>query len=238
MARPDTLVPGNCYFSMGYYDNDLLLPTIDTLVYVGQGEDEDHERMWLFKEPDVPADSGEAGASPEPPPLVGFTDRQLHEIVDIEGLLQKLRAVACDHPLKPIAKTDAAPATDEELGSLPGEVERFLNDPECLGLTMTIRFTADWLSLSRREAGFDMCFSTHPRLDPDEDSKILSLFAGIGLHPVADYFYDRGRTRSLQFPLPQEPEAIAQICRRVLAEVYSVRRGDVIDYHRLRKSDA
>lgn len=37
MARPETLIPGNCYFSVGFYDNDLVLPMIDTLVYVGQG---------------------------------------------------------------------------------------------------------------------------------------------------------------------------------------------------------
>ena len=22
MARPETLIPGNCYFSVGFYDND------------------------------------------------------------------------------------------------------------------------------------------------------------------------------------------------------------------------
>lgn len=26
MARPETLVPGNCYFSVDYYDTDLMLP--------------------------------------------------------------------------------------------------------------------------------------------------------------------------------------------------------------------
>jgi hypothetical protein len=42
MARPESLVVGNCYFSIGFYDQDLLLPTIDTLVYVGQEDDEVH----------------------------------------------------------------------------------------------------------------------------------------------------------------------------------------------------
>ena len=31
MARPETLVAGNCYFLVGFYDPDLLLPMIDTL---------------------------------------------------------------------------------------------------------------------------------------------------------------------------------------------------------------
>ena len=25
MARPETLIPGNCYFSVHFYDNDLVL---------------------------------------------------------------------------------------------------------------------------------------------------------------------------------------------------------------------
>ncbi len=52
MARPETLIPGNCYFSVHFYDNDLVLPMIDTLVYVGQETDQDEGRLWLFKEPE------------------------------------------------------------------------------------------------------------------------------------------------------------------------------------------
>ena len=45
MARPETLVPGNCYFSVGYYDSDLLLPMIETLVYVGQENHQEEGRL-------------------------------------------------------------------------------------------------------------------------------------------------------------------------------------------------
>jgi gallate dioxygenase len=41
----------------------------------------------------------------------------------------------------------------------------------------------------------------------------------------------------LQFPIPSEQDAIFQLCRRVLTEVYSMNRGDHIDFHFLRKSD-
>ena len=54
---------------------------------------------------------------------------------------------------------------------------------------------------------------------------------------MVDYFCDRGRTRVLQFQMPQERYSIVELCRRVLTEVYSVRRGDVLDYRPLRKSD-
>ena len=237
MARPETLIPGNCYFSVGFYDSDLLLPMIDTLVYVGQENDQEEGRLWLFKEPESPPSPDEQDVIPEPPALIGFSDKQLHEIVDFDGLMQRLREIAADHPLKPIPQPAAEPATDEDFESVPREVGRFLNDPECVSLTMTIRFTDDGLSLGRREGGYEMGFFPHPRRDPDEAGKVLSLFAGIGVQPHVDYFANGGRTRVLEFSIPSEHESIVDLCKRVLAEVYSMRRGDVLDYHPLKRAD-
>src|SRR2546426_9552834 len=175
MARPETLIPGNCYFSVGFYDNDLVLPMIDTLVYVGQETDQDEGRVWLFKEPERPSSLDEQDPSSEPPALIAFSDSQLHEIVDFDGLMQRLREIAVDHPLKPVAQTLEEPATVEDFHTLSVEVARFLDDAECVSVTMTIRFTDDGLSLGRREGGYDMDFFAHPRRNPDDDSRILSL---------------------------------------------------------------
>lgn len=164
MARPETLLPGNCYFSLNFYDNDLVLPRIDTLVYVGQ-------------------------------------------------------------------------ETDEDFHTLSADVAKFIKSAECLSLTMAIRFTDDALALGRREGGYDMGFFAHPRRHPGEASRVLSLFAGIGVKPLVDYVCDRGRTRVLQFPVPGERDAIVALCKRVFVELYSMRRGDVLDYHFLRTSD-
>lgn len=237
MARPEALIPGNCYFSVHFYDNDLLLPMIDTLVYVGQEIERDEGRLWLFKEPDSPPSPDEQEGESEPPALIGFSDRQLHEIVDFDGLMQRLREIAADHPLKPVSQPAAEPASDEEFESVSGEVARFLNDPECVSLTMTIRFTDYGLSIGRRDAGYGMGFFPHPRRDPDEAGKLLSLFAGIGVQPHVDYLANGGRTRVLKFATPSEHESIVGLCKRVLAEVYSMRRGDALDYHPLRKAD-
>ena len=70
--------------------------------------------------------------------------------------MHTLREAAADHPLKPIRQTAVEPATDRNFGSIPGEVARFLNDPEGVSLAMTILFTADGLSLGRREVGYEM----------------------------------------------------------------------------------
>ena len=237
MARPETLIPGNCYFSVEFYDNDLVMPMIDTLVYVGQNDDPDQGRMWLFKEPGSVPSSEQDGASDDGPTFIAFSDKQLHEIVDFSGLIQRIREIAAEHPLQPVPDVAAEPATVDDFDTLEPQIAKFLNGSEFVGLTIAIRFTDHGLSVGRREGGFDMGFFAHPRHDPDEGSRILSLFSSIGIQPLVDNLCDRGRMRVLQFPIPSEQDAIFQLCRRVLTEVYSMRRGDHIDFHFLRKSD-
>ena len=236
MARPETLVAGNCYFSIAFYDDDLVLPMIDTLVYVGQTDDPHHGRTWLFKEPDAPHGTEPDGTSNESAALIAFSDGQLHGIVEFSGLIQRIREIAADHPLQPIPHIAAEPPAADDFESLGPEIAKFLNNPDYESLTMTIRFTDDGLSLGRKDGAYQMHFVSHPRHDPDEDSRILSLFASIRVNPLVDYVCDRGRTRVLQFPIRSERDAIDQLCRRVLTEVYSMRRGDDLDYHFLRKS--
>jgi hypothetical protein len=174
MARPETLIPGNCYFSVGFYDNDLVLPMIDTLVYVGQEADQDEGRLWLFKEPESPPSPDEHDPSSEPAALIGFSDRQLHGIVDFDGLMQILSA----------------------------EVAKFLNDAECASVTMTIRFTDDGLSLGRREGGYEMVFFAHPRHDPHEAFKSLTLQTVRRCAAGASSWRDARRTRRRHFVPP------------------------------------
>jgi hypothetical protein len=176
-ARPETLIPGNCYFSLGYYDNDLVLPMVETLVYVGQEHYAEHGRTWLFKEPDSPPIPNE---ETEPPPLTAFTDRELHRIVDIEGLIRLLRELAADHPLKSLPQANVEPPTSEDFDAVVEEVTRFPETPEYNALTMVIQFTDDGLSLARREGGIEMQLDAHRRRHPGEDARILSLFAALG----------------------------------------------------------
>jgi hypothetical protein len=237
MARPETLVPGNCYFSVGFFDSKLLVPMIETLVYVGQEDHPEEGRLWLFTEPESPPDPDELNGAPESTALIVISDRDLHEITDFDGLMQRLREISADHPLRQNSQPAAEPATDEDVAPISGEVARFLSDPECVGLTMTIRYTGAGLSLGRREGELEMSFFPRPRRDPGVAAGLLSLFAGIGVQPHDDYFANGGRTRVLAFTIPNAHEAIVDLCKRVLTEVYSMRHGDVLDYHPLRKAD-
>ena len=136
-----------------------------------------------------------------------------------------------------MALTAEEPAAVEDFDMLSPEVARFLADAECVSMTVMIRFTDDALSLGRREGGYKMGFFAHPRHDPHEAAKILTLFAGIGVQPHVDYLCDRGRTRVLEFAIPSAQESIVDLCRRVLVDVYTMRRGDVLEYHPLKKAD-
>ena len=63
------LIPGNYYFYVNFYDNELTLPNIGTLVDFGREDTTDHGRLWLFKEPESPPspdEEAEDQASSEP----------------------------------------------------------------------------------------------------------------------------------------------------------------------------
>lgn len=235
MARPETLVPGNCYFRVGCYDKDLLLPFVETLVYVRESVDpETGGHGWLFKEPDSDVPDGE---EPRPGDYWFVADADLHSILDFDGLARQLREIASRHPVHPLPVVAVEPPTDREFEPIPGAVERALGDPECISVTMTIRFTDDGFSVGREPDGCRMTFFTHPRLDPSEETRVLALFAGLGTAPVTDYLSDRGRTRVLHFRVHSDPDAIVALCRRLFIEVYDIRKGDVIDCHVLTRAD-
>ncbi|HEX5763998.1 MAG TPA: hypothetical protein VFY27_00385, partial [Woeseiaceae bacterium] len=64
MAHPSSLVAGNCYFLVHYYDRDLLVPNVSTLVFRESRVDEETgHRLWLFDEPTSSAEVSDAGGS-------------------------------------------------------------------------------------------------------------------------------------------------------------------------------
>ena len=235
MARPETLVPGNCYFHVAYYDGDLLLPIIETFVYVREVVDRETGRHgWLFKEPDGDVPQCE---EPQPGEYLFVADADLHSILDFDGLARQLREIATLHPLHPLPVVAIEPPTDREFDPIPGAVDRALDDPECLGVTLSIRFAGGGLSVERGQDGCRLSLGTAPRLDPDQDARVLAFFAGLGQVPVTDYLSDAGRTRHLAYRLPSGRDAIVAFCRRVFTEVYDIRKGDVIDCHVLTRAD-
>lgn len=232
MAKPETLVPGNCYFLVRFYDKETLFPYVQTLRYVGY-EDEESGRLWLFEEPnDESAETSERT-------LIAIEDDHLHDVLDFQGAIDALAEVAADHPLNkgsPSARSSAPPGAT--IDDLPSHISRFLANPDHVALTITIRYTDDGCSIGRRNDGtFEMSFYPKPRRQPGEEEKIRQLFASLGVSAHTDYLADRGRTRILAFPIPNQQDAIVELCRRVLTEIHEMRSDDSLRCTFLHRSD-
>jgi hypothetical protein len=82
MARPETLIVGNCYYLFGFHDKDLLFPCIQTLVYVGVDDDPEGGRYWLFRE--LPEQTSAANEQE----LIGIEEDNLDEVLELPDLQQ------------------------------------------------------------------------------------------------------------------------------------------------------
>lgn len=225
MARPSELVIGNCYFWLGYFDRDLLVPAVTTLRYLGT-DLAGSERLWRFEswqvEGEETQDNGE----------MVFTDDQLCRVVDVEGLIAQLRelsrvrpAGAPAPPSRPIAPDAAA------LGDIGAQIAKLMDGRLDDSVTIIVQFTDDGFSIARNAAGvMSASFFTHPLLDPTEEEKVIAFFQARGVSPQVDYLADKGRTRVLEFPLPADAGAIEGICRRLLIEIYAMRDDDALRY--------
>jgi len=231
MAYPHSLVPGNCYFHVVFYDNNLLFPDISTLEYVGEDVGEAGARLWMFREPPSADHHSDPSVSPDGGSLVGFSAEQLYQILDFAGLSAAIGEVAVDHPLNVPRTVAVSRAGWADFGDLSKRVATFLDSLNCHSVTMTIQYTDDGLSLGRRrDGGFEMGFFPRPRREPLEESRIRGLFASLGIEPHVDYLADRGRTRVLEFAVPDERESLTQLCKRVLVEVYEMKEGDTLQF--------
>jgi len=220
VARPRELVPGNCYFTVFYYDTDLLLPYVQTLVYRRVDELEDGERTWVFEEGDDSI-------------LCGFRDDQLYQVLDLDGLRRALAGLAPDHPLSAPSEAASPVGMDETVGrELRARAEAFMADPDARALTVTVLFTDDALSLQKRhDGGLGIGFFTHPRCD-DEDERLLRLFAEDHVAPHVDYLADRGRTRVLEFALRFAAlDDVVGLCGRVFTDIHAMREDDTLTFH-------
>ena len=69
MARPEDLVPGNCYFLSGFPDEALLFPSISTLRYVRHEQGDDGRDWWLFEEASPSSATEDSDTTPGRPEL-------------------------------------------------------------------------------------------------------------------------------------------------------------------------
>ena len=219
--HPRSLVPGNCYFYVGYNDDKLSVPHVQTLIYRRCETGDDGERLWLFEEPGY-----------ETPLLVRFADKQLYGILEFEQLTDKLSECAMDHPITPPQPRQSPLGISEnEAERLRTNILKFLNNDVWSAVTVTICYTDDALSLGHtNDAGIEMGFFPRPRFDPSEEKRILDLFAEIGTEPHVDYLSNWGKRRILEFAISDSPDEIFDLCVRVLTEVHRIRSDDELKF--------
>ena len=231
MARPENLVPGNCYFVVSFFDRDLLIPSIDTLLFV-EREDPQSGSSWIFQEPPSTDESGKP-LPDEEPVLTSFSAEQLYQVLDFPELLQTLGEVA---PLHPIQKKPALAPPVEKYQELRRQIQTFLSDPEYVGLTITILYTDDAISIGRDNDAYDLGFYPSVRRDAWREAKLRALFASMGRRPSVDYTVNRGRVRALHFPVSGKLDELHALCGRILLEIFGMRNNDSLTFKFLSRS--
>lgn len=222
--RPTDLVPGNCYFSVGFWDREMLFPVVQTLRYVKCEDVPGEGRSWLFDDPALPA--SEQG---EGPAFFSFPEEQLARVIEFDELISWLTDVSVDHPISPPIPA-AHPGAD--LTDLEENLTRFTDPNErSKSLTITIRFTDLGFSLMRRQEGqIAIVLCAHARRQPEREAGIRSIFAEAGLTPDEDAVFNQGRQRALGYPVPADAPLLSSLCRRLLVGAYGIRPGDTLRY--------
>jgi hypothetical protein len=230
MVRPHDLVVGNCYFHTNFYDDDLLLPSIDTLIFKEVDEDEDGQRNWLFEYPD--SGLSEMGNDDV---LFCITEDQLYQIIDFAGLIRFLNGISPLHLIAPAPTQSIVGISEAAQSELKREIEGFIGDQAVLAVTITIKFTDDALSISKRDGGkYQNGFYPNP-FECDADKRILAQFSARNIKPHTDYLASRGRTRVLNFAIPDVVEGMLEICRAVFVDLYAMKVDDSFRFSPLLK---
>lgn len=217
-ARPSQL---NCYFTLGFFDNEMLFPMIQTLVFNREETDAASGRVWLFAEPG----SAEKGGRT----FWQFPEPQLYQILDSTGLLEALGEVARDHPIQQPPPT-AAPSATAELAGLPEQLGRCLSE-EASSLTVTIRFTDDGFSLVRLgDLGLVLLLTLHAKTSGPQESLTRSLCSAAGLQAAQDYTANRGRTRILAYPVAADFTQMRSLATDLLLRAFKMRRDDTLTF--------
>ena len=62
MINEDDLLEGNSYFLVGFFDNNLSIPDIETYIYVGKNvlpsDNDSEEESWYFQDPETYSKKG------------------------------------------------------------------------------------------------------------------------------------------------------------------------------------
>jgi hypothetical protein len=220
----------------------MVFPGVMTLKYVRSDINEDGCLVHLFEIVDGGGHDADSTGESVAVELFGIEDSRLSEILDFSGLIAGLSAIAMDHPLKRGAAPERSIlASCKDFGNLGARIGEFLDDPDLTSLTITIKYTDHGVSLGRARDGLlELRFYPHPRTEADLETRIRNFCSSNMLTPRSDYLADNGRTQILSYALPAaatDARVVTELVRGILVDVNTMREGDELEYHPLRKQD-
>ena len=90
------------------------------------------------------------------------------------------------------------------------------------------------LGLSRRDGEVIFGFTVEWREEPEQEQAIRKLFKELNIAPSEDYLAGNGNvddaTRVLDYPVPEDSEAISKLCKRVLRHICGIRDEEALDF--------
>jgi len=233
MARPRDLAPGNCYFLLNYFDTDLIIPSVQTLIYVGTDKDENGDTMWLFREPVAAVAETDPREIEDESPLVAFFRHSLYQILELNGLIRELGGLVDFHPLVRTATDVQLSSRRAECPDLNPVIDRLLTSPPGTSVTITIEFTDDGFSLEKLQGAVRFSHFLSSKTEQAQESLVRRMFNERGWLPSDDYLANSGKTRVLSFVVSgrDDPSEIVSLANKILCEAYSMSTDDTLCAH-------
>ena len=233
MAHPDTLIPGNCYFNIGYADQNLFIPLINTYIYIEKKQDENGD-YWLFQDAHSYFWKDDVESK-----YLSVQEDMLSRIVELTELLNNLKELEDLHPIvKDERNITANPIelTASNIDQLRDQVQMMLENDEYRSLTTTIKYRDDGFSISKNKDTLKFNFFINWIKHPEREELIRTLFTELSITPHTDYLAQHGRARILDYPFPADTSEILRISIRLFTDIYKIKSNETLNYY-LHKKD-
>jgi hypothetical protein len=214
MANPKTLIPGSTFFRVNYFDDDLLIPDVQTLIFDSKHNDNSGADLWVFREPgqDESAEQNEVIR-------VGFGESDLYQLLNYAELTRVIgelqQVVEASTPQGLTTQSTFAP----DLASIERNIREWEKQQK-RSLQIAARYTDDALFIQMKDGRRRLLLFTHPLRKQQEDLRLNALLSKWNLSPDEDYLADMGRTRVLSAILPDDVGNISKICAEMFTAVY------------------
>ncbi|AJQ93369.1 hypothetical Protein YC6258_01321 [Gynuella sunshinyii YC6258] len=209
---------------VGYVDTDLLIPTIDTIIFIDFVEGD--REYWLFQDADAFA-GGDANSD-----LYAIYENQLYSILDIEDLRIKLKGLAHLHPIKGNSTNREIKLTDKNRKIISAQIKRLYKErnPDD-SITVTTNYRDKGVSINYEDGSVVIAMFVSCKEEPEEEHEIREIFKQLGLAPKTDYLSQKDRVRILSYSVHKSPEEVSNIIGDIFLRAYKIRDNEKLNTH-------